>query len=243
MSFLPALRTAAFRPAKSLAPSIAVSTSSLLVPSLRPTPSSSSDSVLPGFAFGSSIQTRNSTKRGGGSTKNNRNSAGRRLGVKRQEGQYVQQGTILLRQRGSSWHPGPNVKMGKDHTLYASAPGYVRFFEVASSPESTTTTTTTTTSSSFTDDFQADAKVIPSLAIKPFQTKEYLPQRLTNRTHPSSTKRSRRYIGISFDPLHEREGGIKTETFSLLSSQRRFGKIDLEALRRQIDEVRLEREK
>lgn len=55
------------------------------------------------------IQVRTATKRGGGSTKNNRSSAGRRLGVKRFAGQYVQAGEILLRQRGTSWFPGQHV--------------------------------------------------------------------------------------------------------------------------------------
>jgi large subunit ribosomal protein L27 len=56
-------------------------------------------------------QIRTATKRGGGSTKNNRSSAGRRLGVKRFGGQYVQAGEILVRQRGTSWFPGQHVGM------------------------------------------------------------------------------------------------------------------------------------
>ena len=78
---------------------------------------------------GSLYQVRNSAKRGGGTTKNNRNSPGKRLGVKRYGGQFVKPGEIILRQRGTSWHPGQNVKMGNDHTLYAVEPGYVRFYK------------------------------------------------------------------------------------------------------------------
>lgn len=106
------------------------------------------------------LQIRTATKRGGGSTKNNRSSAGRRLGVKRFSDQLVKAGEILVRQRGTSWYPGQHVccilrgrrasclcvfetltilrlavlylptnqvGMGKDHTLFALEPGYVRF--------------------------------------------------------------------------------------------------------------------
>jgi large subunit ribosomal protein L27 len=66
-------------------------------------------------------------KKAGSSSKNGRDSAGQRLGVKRGDGQEVLSGTIIVRQRGSSFHPGQNVGMGRDYTLFATANGKVRF--------------------------------------------------------------------------------------------------------------------
>jgi large subunit ribosomal protein L27 len=66
-------------------------------------------------------------KKAGSSSKNGRDSAGKRLGVKRGDGQLVMAGTIILRQRGSTFHPGTNVGMGRDYTLFATADGRVRF--------------------------------------------------------------------------------------------------------------------
>ena len=66
-------------------------------------------------------------KKGQGSTQNNRDSAGRRLGVKKYGGQAVVAGNIIIRQRGTKVHPGKNVGMGKDHTIYALIEGVVRF--------------------------------------------------------------------------------------------------------------------
>lgn len=66
-------------------------------------------------------------KKGQGSTNNNRDSAGRRLGVKRFGGEAVIAGNIIIRQRGTKVHPGNNVGMGKDHTLYALIDGEVKF--------------------------------------------------------------------------------------------------------------------
>lgn len=66
-------------------------------------------------------------KKGGGSSRNGRDSAGRRLGVKRNSGQVVLAGTILVRQRGTRIVPGNNVGVGRDHTLYALRTGTVRF--------------------------------------------------------------------------------------------------------------------
>ena len=66
-------------------------------------------------------------KKAGGSSRNGRDTAGRRLGVKRSGGQAVLAGNILVRQRGTTFHPGDNVGMGRDHTLFARAPGHVRF--------------------------------------------------------------------------------------------------------------------
>ncbi len=64
-------------------------------------------------------------KKGGGSSRNGRDSAGKRLGVKRYAGEYVLSGNILVRQRGTQIHPGLNVGMGRDHTLFATAAGLV----------------------------------------------------------------------------------------------------------------------
>ena len=66
-------------------------------------------------------------KKGVGSTKNGRDSAAQRLGTKRADGQFVLAGNILVRQRGTKWWPGQNVGMGKDHTLFATAEGSVKF--------------------------------------------------------------------------------------------------------------------
>ena len=67
------------------------------------------------------------TKKAGGSTKNGRDSAGRRLGVKRNHGQFVLAGNILIRQRGKKYHAGKNVMVGRDDTLFASEAGHVVF--------------------------------------------------------------------------------------------------------------------
>jgi len=66
-------------------------------------------------------------KKGMGSTKNGRDSVSKRLGVKRQDGQFVLAGNILVRQRGTHIHPGENVGKGSDDTLFATADGIVRF--------------------------------------------------------------------------------------------------------------------
>jgi large subunit ribosomal protein L27 len=66
-------------------------------------------------------------KKAGGSSRNGRDSAGRRLGVKMFGGQWALAGNILARQRGTKWHAGDNVGMGKDHTLFALINGQVAF--------------------------------------------------------------------------------------------------------------------
>ena len=68
-------------------------------------------------------------KKAGGSSRNGRDSAGRRLGVKKFGGQSVIGGNIIVRQRGTRVYPGANVGMGKDHTLFALAEGRVRFHQ------------------------------------------------------------------------------------------------------------------
>ena len=84
-------------------------------------------------------------KKAGGSSRNGRDSAGRRLGVKKFGDERVISGNIIVRQRGTKWHPGVNVGMGKDHTLFATAEGRVRFLtrqgrafvSVVAAPEAT----------------------------------------------------------------------------------------------------------
>jgi large subunit ribosomal protein L27 len=68
-------------------------------------------------------------KKAGGSSRNGRESAGRRLGVKKFGGEQVLAGNIIVRQRGTKVYPGRNVGLGKDHTLFATAEGQVRFHE------------------------------------------------------------------------------------------------------------------
>jgi len=66
-------------------------------------------------------------KKAGGSTRNGRDSHSKRLGVKRFGGELVKAGNIIVRQRGTEFHPGANVGIGKDHTLYALVAGKVKF--------------------------------------------------------------------------------------------------------------------
>lgn len=66
-------------------------------------------------------------KKAAGSTSNGRDSEAKRLGLKKCGGQLVDAGNIIIRQRGTSYHPGTNVGMGRDHTLYALAAGKVQF--------------------------------------------------------------------------------------------------------------------
>lgn len=66
-------------------------------------------------------------KKGGGSSRNGRDSGGQRLGVKRYGGEAVRSGNILVRQKGTKFHPGVNVGMGRDYTLFATVDGVVKF--------------------------------------------------------------------------------------------------------------------
>ncbi|MCP4935829.1 MAG: 50S ribosomal protein L27 [bacterium] len=66
-------------------------------------------------------------KKAGGSSRNGRDSAGRRLGVKKYGGEHVIPGNILIRQRGTKWHPGTGVGLGKDYTIFAKIEGNVEF--------------------------------------------------------------------------------------------------------------------
>ena len=67
------------------------------------------------------------SKKAGGSSRNGRDSAGRRLGIKKYGGEVVISGNIIVRQRGTKFHPGINVGLGKDHTLFATANGKISF--------------------------------------------------------------------------------------------------------------------
>ena len=69
-------------------------------------------------------------KKAGGSSRNGRDSAGRRLGVKKFGSESVVAGNIIIRQRGTKFHPGSNVGIGKDHTIYALVDGHVKFKEL-----------------------------------------------------------------------------------------------------------------
>ena len=72
-------------------------------------------------------------KKAGGSSRNGRDTAGRRLGIKKYGGESVLAGNIIARQRGTKWHPGGNVGMGRDHTLFALTQGRVKFINKAGS--------------------------------------------------------------------------------------------------------------
>ena len=71
-------------------------------------------------------------KKAGGSTRNGRDSAGRRLGIKKFGGEAVLPGNIIVRQRGTKFYPGRNVSIGKDHTLFALTEGFVSFSKKSS---------------------------------------------------------------------------------------------------------------
>jgi large subunit ribosomal protein L27 len=66
-------------------------------------------------------------KKAGGSSRNGRDTEGKRLGVKKFGGEQVKAGMIIIRQRGTRWKPGTNVGLGRDHTIFALVPGHVKF--------------------------------------------------------------------------------------------------------------------
>ena len=66
-------------------------------------------------------------KKAGGSSRNGRDTAGRRLGIKKYGGEQVIAGNIIVRQRGTKWHPGDNVGLGRDHTIFALVDGHVAY--------------------------------------------------------------------------------------------------------------------
>ncbi|KAK0549036.1 54S ribosomal protein L2 mitochondrial [Tilletia horrida] len=180
----------------------------------------------------SAIQSRNSTKRGGGSTKNNRNSPGKRLGVKRFGGQFVKAGEIIVRQRGTKWHPGDNVRLGRDHTLYSTVSGWVRFY----SPPADAVARYTIPK--YTRDRRLPQPILPGQAPLPktesghFTLKYAIPAsttRLHTRSHPSSKKRTpRRYVGVVLEPEAQLPAPEGSPT------ERRFEKVDVKAIRKMI---------
>jgi large subunit ribosomal protein L27 len=87
-----------------------------------------SQSIFTQFQSSVRIIVRNATKKAGGTVKNGRDSAGKRLGVKKFGGHTVIPGNIIIRQRGKSVHPGKNVGLGKDYTIYSLAEGKVSFW-------------------------------------------------------------------------------------------------------------------
>jgi large subunit ribosomal protein L27 len=76
-------------------------------------------------------------KKAGGSSRNGRDSESKRLGLKAFGGELVNAGTIIVRQRGTKFHPGMNVGIGKDHTLFATATGHVKFSQHGPKAKST----------------------------------------------------------------------------------------------------------
>jgi large subunit ribosomal protein L27 len=70
-------------------------------------------------------------KKGGGSSRNGRDSAGQRLGVKKFGGEAVRSGNIIVRQHGTKFHPGVNVGLGRDYTIFATIDGYVKFEHIS----------------------------------------------------------------------------------------------------------------
>ena len=66
-------------------------------------------------------------KKAGGSSRNGRDTEGRRLGIKKYGGEVVKPGRIIVRQRGTKWKPGTNVGLGRDHTIFALVPGHVKY--------------------------------------------------------------------------------------------------------------------
>jgi large subunit ribosomal protein L27 len=85
------------------------------------------ETVRSPFSLLGSVRT--ATKRAGGTVRNHGGSPGKRLGLKKFSDQHVIPGNIIVRQRGTQFHPGQNVRMGRDHTIYATAPGFVRFYK------------------------------------------------------------------------------------------------------------------
>jgi len=81
------------------------------------------------FSFLGVGSIRTATKRAGGTVHNHGGSPGKRLGIKKFSDQYVIPGNIIVRQRGTLFHPGQHVKMGRDQTIYATVPGFVRFYK------------------------------------------------------------------------------------------------------------------
>jgi len=74
------------------------------------------------------VQVRTATKKASGSSNNHGGSPGQRLGIKKFSDEFCIPGNVIVRQRGTQFHPGQHVKMGRDHTIFATSPGFVRFY-------------------------------------------------------------------------------------------------------------------
>lgn len=111
-------------------------------------------------------------------------------------GQFVQPGEILVRQRGTCWHAGLNVKMGSDHTLFATVPGWVRFYQPHPDPSALIKAEAEESLES-----SILRKAISGLALSPLRQETALPIIEPLRGHPSSPRRrkGRRYIGVVFN--------------------------------------------
>ncbi|KAG7528927.1 hypothetical protein FFLO_05884 [Filobasidium floriforme] len=165
---------------------------------------------LAGFPSLNSQQVRTATKRGGGSSKNGRSSAGRRLGVKKFTDQYVLPGQIIVRQRGTQFHAGQNVGIGKDHTLYALQPGYIKFYSSSLPfPHPSTSPITSALSSTASPDSpdsspsdQTAAGFKQSLIKRPREKKQYIgvvnarEERLPRDLSAEGRGRERRFWGV-----------------------------------------------
>jgi len=124
---------------------------------------------------------------------------------------YVQPGDIIMRQRGTSWHPGENVAMGRDHTIYATVPGYVRFYKPL--PLSTR---------------NFGPAPLNGLPLRLPRAKTIQPLASESvRPHPSSRKTERRYIGVVLD----RDAQLPRPTSA--PRARLFDKTDLNAFERE----------
>lgn len=116
-------------------------------------------------------------------------------------GQFVKAGEIILRQRGTSWHPGENVKMGRDHTLYAVEPGFVCFYRPNPIPKDAETKV------------ESLSAKLAGLKISPFDKIKVQPKMELVKSHPSASllkrKLGRRYIGVTLtrDEVLPREVG------------------------------------
>ncbi|KAL4793357.1 ribosomal L27 protein-domain-containing protein [Aspergillus venezuelensis] len=113
-------------PITRLIPQQSTTTSSLLRTLSATTPSSSLLTNLPNFSLSQVRHASHSAQ--GAANRHSRDPAGKRLGAKRTGGEYVVPGCIIFRQRGTKWWPGDNCAMGRDHTIYATESGYVRYY-------------------------------------------------------------------------------------------------------------------
>lgn len=126
-------------------------------------------------------------------------------------------GQIIFRQRGTSWHAGPNCGMGRDHTIFATAPGYIHYFYTEVTPS---------------EPKAPKAQPPVKMPIQKLEQATFKAKELTTKPHPASKKKVRRYIAVSPNPLttFPRPPGAPRE--------RRFDKIDSAMLQMHIDAVK-----